>query len=132
MAVHYRDSKDVDLFQLAKLFAESGVGEAASDLARLGEIVRGSTRIVWAMEHHKVIGFASAISDGALTGFVSHVVVQADSQGRGVEEALVDRLVKGQPGVTFVMRGTAATARFCAALGFKATDGLCFTRQSQK
>ena len=129
MTVHYRDSKDVDLFQLAKLFAESGAKDAASDLGRLGEVVRGSTRVVWATEHQKLIGFASALTDGAFTGFVSYVVVQADSQGRGVEEALVDRLIKGQPGVTFVMRATAATAPFCVALGFKASDGLCFTRR---
>jgi len=129
MAVRYGDSKDVDLFQLAKLFADAGAAEAGSDLTRLGEVVRGSTRIVWASEHQKLIGFASALTDGAFTGFVSHVVVQPDCQGRGIEEALVDRLIKTQTGVTFVMRATSATAQFCVALGFKATDGLCYARK---
>jgi ribosomal protein S18 acetylase RimI-like enzyme len=130
MAVRYGDSKDVDLFQLAKLFADGGSRDAAADLTRLAEVVRGSTRIVWATEHHKLIGFASALTDGAFTGFVSHVVVQPDCQGRGIEEALVDRLIKGQSGVTFVMRATTATAPFCVALGFKATDGLCYARKA--
>jgi GNAT superfamily N-acetyltransferase len=129
MAVHYGDSKDVDLFQLAKLFADGGWQEAASDLTRLAEVVRGSTRVAWASEHHRLIGFASALTDGALTGFVSHVVVHADSQGRGVEAALVDRLLKGQKGVTFTIRATTATAPFCVSLGFRASDGLCYTRR---
>ena len=128
MAVHYGDSKDVDLFQLAKLFAEGGQSDAAADLTRLGEVVRGSTRIAWASEHQRLVGFASALTDGAFTGFVSHVVVHADCQGRGVEAALVDRLLKGQKGVTFTLRATTATAPFCVSLGFKASDGLCYTR----
>jgi N-acetylglutamate synthase-like GNAT family acetyltransferase len=130
MTILYGDSRDVDMFQLAKLLADGGWDEATSDFARLTDLVRGATRIAWAMEHHRLVGFASALTDGAFFGFVSQVVVQEDCQGRGVEEALVDRLLKGQKGVTFVMRATPATAPFCVTLGFKASDGLCYTRKA--
>ena len=129
MAVLYGSSRDLDMFQLAKLLADGGWREGASDLAKLAEHVRGSTRIAWATENHRLIGFASALTDGAFFGFVSQVVVHADCQGRGVEEALVDRLLKGLTGVTFVMRATPATAPFCATLGFRATDALCHMRK---
>jgi ribosomal protein S18 acetylase RimI-like enzyme len=129
MSVHYGDSRDVDLFQLAKLLTDGGSVDLTQDLARLGDLVRGSTRIVWATEHGKLVGFAAALSDGAHFGFVTQVVAHPDCQGRGIEEALVDRLVKRDKRVTFVLRATAATAPFCVALGFRSTDGLVYTRR---
>lgn len=129
MTIRYGTSKDVDLFQLAKLLSETGSSEHTGDLTRLANMVRGSTRGAWAIEHDRLIGFAAALTDGAFSGFVSHVATNTDCQGRGVEEALVDRLIKGQPGVTFVIRTTAETAPFYAALGFKATSELCYARK---
>lgn len=129
MTVLYGHSRDVDVFQLAKLLTDGGFPDAADDLTKLTEVVRSSTRIAWAMENHRLVGFASALTDGALYGFVSHVVVHADCQGRGIEEALVDRLLKGQKGVTFTIRATPETSRFCLTMGFKPTEGLCYVRR---
>jgi hypothetical protein len=129
MAILYGSTKDIDLFQLAKLLSE-GTSEFTGDLSRLMDMIRGSSRVAWAMEGNQLVGFASALTDGALFGFVSHVVAHVDCQGRGIEEALVDRLLRGQKGVTFVMRATTVTAPFCTALGFKSSDGLCYLRKA--
>ncbi len=128
MTVRYGTTKDVDLFQLSKLLVETGCLEHTGNLETLANMVRGSTRIAWAIEDDALVGFASALTDGAFSGFVSHVATRVDCQGRGIEQALVDRLIKGQRGVTFVIRATPETAPHYAALGFSATSSLCYVR----
>jgi predicted GNAT family acetyltransferase len=128
--VDYGDSKDVDLFQLAKLLtAADGVG-FSGDVSRLAELVRGSTRVAWATDNGHLVAFASALSDGAHFGFVTYLVVRADRRGQGLEAALVERLVAGQSGVTFLMSAPPSAASLCEALGFTATDSLCFARKA--
>ena len=129
MTVLYAESRDVDLFQLAKLLTDARSTEFTGDVSGLADLVRGSSRVAWATRDNHLIGFASALSDGVLVGFVTFIVVRDDCQGQGIERALVDRVVGDQPGVTFMLRGTATTAASCAALGFTATDAMCFTRK---
>ncbi len=130
MSVNYGDTKDIDLFQLARLFADTGGEDLTTDVSRLGAVVRGSTRIVWASEGGALVGFGAALSDGARSGFVTDVRVRPGWTGRGIEQALVDRLLGSEPGVTFVVRATSSTAATLTALGFEPTADVVHVRRT--
>ena len=58
------------------------------------EILRGSYRVVLAREQGRprIVGFATAISDGVLTAFVPLLEVLPPHRGHGIGTALVRRL----------------------------------------
>jgi GNAT superfamily N-acetyltransferase len=64
-------------------------------LERHLEILRGSYRVVLAREQGSqgVLGFVTAISDGALTAFVPLLEVRPEHRGRGIGSELVRRLL---------------------------------------
>lgn len=86
-----------------------------SDLARVGEedlsgffvgwpnppdaetllrVLRGSQQVVLAKDGRRVVGFATALTDGVLTAFVPLLEVLPEYQGRGVGRELVRRVVQ--------------------------------------
>ena len=117
-----KTSKDVDIFQLAKLLADAGWPDAATDLDRVLNFVRGATRIVWAAEGDRLVGFASSLSDGAAFCFVTHLVVRPDRQKQGIGRAMLARLLEGEPpAVRFAMNAAPEAAKVCERLGFSPT-----------
>jgi ribosomal protein S18 acetylase RimI-like enzyme len=117
--IDYRDTHDVDLGQLARLFATAGWHERIRDPARLAQLVRGSLYVVSAWENDRLVGFARAISDGASNAYVSTVAVLPEHRGRGIGREMMRRLLDGHDGVLFVLHARPELQPFYAKHGFE-------------
>ena len=60
---------------------------------RHAEILRGSAHAVLALDAGEVVGFVTAISDGALSAFIPLLEVLPDYQGRGIGTELMQRVL---------------------------------------
>jgi ribosomal protein S18 acetylase RimI-like enzyme len=58
------------------------------------EVLRGSSHVVLARDGRKVVGFATAISDGVLSAYVPLLEVLPAFQGRGIGTELMRRLLE--------------------------------------
>ncbi len=114
----------VDLEQLAGLMRAVGWEDRARDRARLAQAVRGSLWVVTAWEGPKLVGFARAFSDGALSAYVNNVAVLPGYQRRGVGSELVRRLIEGKESIAFVLHARAEIHPFYARLGFEAAPDM--------
>ena len=115
-----RDSRDLDIFQLAKLLGESGPKDATVDLGKLAEMVRGSTRVIWAGDGSRILAFGSSLTDGAVFGLVTHLVVSRDCRRHGIGTAILACLMDGYKEVRFGLRAPEEAAPFCKRVGFVA------------
>ena len=57
------------------------------------EMLRGSDHVILAREGERVVGFVTAISDGALSAFIPLLELLPECQGRGIGSELVRRLL---------------------------------------
>ncbi len=57
------------------------------------ELLRGSDHVALALDGERVVGFATAISDGVLSAYVPLLEVLPEYQGRGIGSELVRRLL---------------------------------------
>lgn len=120
----YREGHDVDLEQLAVLFASAGWHERAADRARLRQQLVGAMFVVSAWEGDTLVGFARAISDGATNAYISTVAVLPEYQGRGIGRELVRRLTSGREGIVFVLHARPEVIAFYLKCGFQHADNM--------
>jgi hypothetical protein len=117
--ITYRDTKDVDIFQLARLFERAGWHDRTRDLGRLASLVSGSTYVVSAWRGDALVGFARAISDGVSNAYISTVAVLESENQKEVLHQLLRRLVDGRDGITFVLQAVPSLASFYKDEGFE-------------
>jgi ribosomal protein S18 acetylase RimI-like enzyme len=117
--ITYRDTRDVDVFQLAKLFEQAGWHHRTRDLGRLARVVSGSTFVVSAWDEGQLVGFARAMSDGASDAHISTIAVLEPYRRRGIGRELLRRLVVGRDELAFIMHAPPELATFCTKVGFK-------------
>jgi len=115
----YRDTKDVDIFQLAKLFDRAGWRHRTSDLGQLARLVQNSTYVVSAWRGDDLVGFARAISDEVSNAYISTVAVSDEDGRREILGELIRRLVQGRDEITFVLQAVPALAAFYKDQGFE-------------
>lgn len=60
---------------------------------RLLDVLRGSYRVVLAVEDDQVVGFINAISDGVLSAYLPLLEVRPEFQGRGIGTELARRML---------------------------------------
>jgi ribosomal protein S18 acetylase RimI-like enzyme len=118
MPITYRDTHDVDLDDLARLFTAVGMGDRAADRARLAQQVMGSRFVVSAWDGSTLVGFARAISDGATNAYVSTVAVLPAYQRRGIGRGMMQQLMAGRDGLTFALHAAEGAGAFYLACGF--------------
>jgi GNAT superfamily N-acetyltransferase len=84
--------------------------------------IRGSTRVVGLYSGSEQIGFARAVSDGAIFGYLADVYVLPSHRGRGLGLELVRAIVDGEAGKFAVnvrwLLHTADAQGLYAKLGF--------------
>ena len=124
MSTVYREGHDVDLEQLAALFASAGWHERAADRARLRQQLVGAMFVVSAWEGDTLVGFARAISDGATNAYISTVAVLPEYQGRGIGRELVRRLTSGREGIVFILHARPKVIAFYLKCGFQHADNM--------
>jgi ribosomal protein S18 acetylase RimI-like enzyme len=66
------------------------------------EILRGSSHVVLARDGERVVGFATAISDGVISAYIPLLEVLPEYQGRGIGAELVRRLLAELDGLYMV------------------------------
>ncbi|MGY0236117.1 GNAT family N-acetyltransferase [Longispora urticae] len=84
------DTSDLRADQLAGFFV--GWPAAPTPEAHAAAL-RGSHRVVLALDGDRIVGFVNLISDGVLTGFVPWLEVLPEYQGRGIGSQLVHRIL---------------------------------------
>jgi len=118
-----RDFELSDLDGVYRVLVANGWAHRIPSTDYLQQLVRASQRNVVASVDGEVIGFARAITDGLSNGYLSMVVVDAARQRQGVGKALVQRLIDGEHGVTWVLRaGRSGASDFFVKLGFVASN----------
>jgi len=118
------------MFQVMKLLTETGYRHLGGDLGRVSALVQGSTKVVWAGDGATLLGFGSSITDGGAVGLVSHLAVRRDQRRRGLGRAIVERLIAGNPGVSFLVHASGDVSAFCARVGFtRASSVSCYVRK---
>jgi GNAT superfamily N-acetyltransferase len=81
--------------------------------------IRGSTRVMGLFDGERQVGFARAVSDGAIHSYLADVYVLSHYRGRGLGLALVKELVDSGPlrGLRWMLH-TADAHGLYAKLGF--------------
>lgn len=130
MPIEYRQGHDVDLEQLAALFVSVGWHARAADRDRLRQQVTGAMFVVSAWDGKVLVGFARAISDGAMNGYVSTVGVLPAYQRQGIGRELIRLLTRGRESIQFILHTRPASRAFYLKCGFEpANDMLCMPRK---
>ncbi|MBI2956965.1 MAG: GNAT family N-acetyltransferase [Acidobacteria bacterium] len=133
--VQFKDSKRVPSAQVRALFRAAGWTEdvARCSPAQIQKMLRQSHRILTAWEEKKMVGFASAVSDGFLCGMVQNLVVHPRHRRRGIGTRLLSDLARrmARDGVPclYVLGTRGRTARdFFHRVGFRPLDWRVFAR----
>jgi len=120
--IEYRDTKEVDLDQLAELLRSGGWRNDVR--ARVEQQVAGSRWVVSAWDGPRLVGFARAISDGVSNAYVSAVVVLPEYRRQGVGREMLARLVAGKNGISFVLHTRPEVLAFYEKCGFSAAPDM--------
>ena len=128
----------VDLQGAFDLLCSQGWAHRVHDAPALLQLIEASQRVVVAQADHpngqagSIIGFARAISDGLSNGYISMVVVAPVHQRQGIGRQLVQALMVGGPGISWLRASRAQAPEFFAKLGFvPATDAMTRPRTTQ-
>lgn len=119
----WREGPEVDVLQLAALFAAVGFGRSR-DPGYLRAMLLGSRWIVSAWRGSELVGFARAVSDGVSNAYVSTVAVRPDHQRQGIGRELMRRLLADRDSVRFVLHTSEAGERLYRGFGFAERPGM--------
>lgn len=72
------------------------------DGEKLLQVLRGSYRVILAVEGDQVVGFINAISDGVLSAYLPLLEVRPEFQGRGIGTELARRMIDELAGLYMV------------------------------
>jgi GNAT superfamily N-acetyltransferase len=120
--ITYRLGADVDVLQIAEVYASVGWWKPGSTLARLEASLAGSAAVSTAWDGARAIGVAGLISDGAMQGYINGVAVRPEYHGRGIGSTLVRMLIDTNPSLHFHLRTTTRRFTFYERLGFVRDD----------
>ena len=129
------NSKNINPTQVRTLFRAAGWTEDLSrySLPQIQKVLRHSHLVLSAWEGKKLVGLASAVSDGVLCGMVQNLVVHPGHRRRGLGTRLLKELARiiDRQGVSHLYAlGTTGEAarRFYGPIGFRALDWKVFVR----
>ena len=124
MSITYLETHEIDIEQLAALFAIVGWQARATDRSRLRQQVVGAMFVVSAWDGDILVGFARAISDGATNAYISSVAVLPAYQRRGIGRELIRRLTRGRQNILFVLHAHTGATEFYLKCGFEHADNM--------
>lgn len=94
--------------------------------------LRGSDRLALAFDDDQLVGFAAAISDGALFAYVSLLEVLESYRGRGIGSELMRRLMSGFPDLYGIdLLCDEEIVPFYERLGFSKIAGMAVRRPDE-
>jgi ribosomal protein S18 acetylase RimI-like enzyme len=105
------------------LLAENGWAKRIGTTEDFSKLIENSQRTAVAVVGVQVVGFARGITDGLSNGYLSMVVVSPAHRSQGIGRALVQHIIGGNQGVTWVLRaGREGASEFFAKLGFSVSS----------
>jgi GNAT superfamily N-acetyltransferase len=117
--VQIRDLHLSEIEAARRLLAANGWAHRVADAEAFRTLVLNSQRTAAAFVDGELVGFARALCDGVVNGYISMVVVAAAYRQKGIGRALVGHLMGSDPRITWVLRaGRASAAPFFTKLGF--------------
>jgi GNAT superfamily N-acetyltransferase len=91
------DRLRVDLDAVHAFISGESYWGRGRDRALVERAINGSTRVLGLYHGARQIGFARAVSDGAIIAYLADVYVLSDYRGRGLGLELVREMVDGGP-----------------------------------
>jgi ribosomal protein S18 acetylase RimI-like enzyme len=97
------------------------------------ELLRGSYAVELAMDDGKVIGFATATSDGVLSAYIPLLEVLPEYRGRGIGSELMRRLLLRLDGLYMVdLSCDSGVEAFYERFGFRVLDRAMGLRRRER
>ncbi|UIF91676.1 GNAT family N-acetyltransferase [Cupriavidus sp. UYPR2.512] len=108
-----------DIEAARQLLIANGWAHRVGGPEKFARLVANSQRVVVAVEHGEIVGFARALCDDVCDGFLSMVAVAPSHRRRGIGRALVRHIVGNDPDIAWMLRAARSSeAAFFGQLGF--------------
>lgn len=88
----YKDTKEVEAEDVAKVFMRSGIKRPFEDTERIRKMIANADIIITAWSGNKMIGIARALTDYSYCCYLSDLAVDRSYQKSGIGTKLVDIL----------------------------------------
>ncbi|MEK3990583.1 GNAT family N-acetyltransferase [Robertmurraya sp. FSL R5-0851] len=92
ITIHFEDSKEISVAELADVFRKSGIRRPVEDLPRLQEMLEQADITMTAWDGMRLVGIARAITDFSYCCYLSDLAVDKDYQNQGIGKELVKRV----------------------------------------
>ena len=120
--MEYRPITSRDYEPVRQFLSEVGWQHRVADPKKFVRMLENTNRTVVAVHGGRVVGFARALCDEVSNGYISMVAVAPEMRGRGVGRELVRQLVKGDSGITWVLRAGRGSGGFWEKMGFQSSE----------
>ncbi|MDT4952441.1 MAG: hypothetical protein QOJ02_579 [Acidobacteriota bacterium] len=111
-----------DYEAIRRFLSDAGWQHRVSDPEKFRRMMENTSRAIVAVDDSHIIGFARALCDEVSNGYISMVAVAAERRGQGIGRELVQRLIKEDAGITWVLRAGRGSTGFWEKVGFKASE----------
>lgn len=105
--------------ELVRLLLAVGWDPRTDRPDRLARSEAATTVVVTAWDGDRLVGHARSLTDGAMTAFVSMVIVHPRWQSLGVGRRLMDALLTGNDGIRFALSAAPGMVEWYRRLGFE-------------
>lgn len=92
ITIHFEDSKEISVAELADVFRKSGIRRPVEDLPRLQKMLEQADITMTAWDGMRLVGIARAITDFSYCCYLSDLAVDRDYQNQGIGKELVRRV----------------------------------------
>jgi predicted N-acetyltransferase YhbS len=111
-----------DYEAIRRFLSDAGWQHRVSDPEKFRKMMENTSRAIVAVDDSRIVGFARALCDEVSNGYISMVAVAAERRGQGIGRELVQRLIKEDAGITWVLRAGRGSEGFWEKVGFKASE----------
>jgi ribosomal protein S18 acetylase RimI-like enzyme len=119
--VKFRPVNFEDYEPVRQFLIEVGWAHRVPDSEKFKKMLDNTGRTIVAIDDARIVGFARALCDEVSNGYISMVAVAAERRGQGIGRALVQHLVKGDTGITWILRAGRGSKEFWERMGFKSS-----------
>jgi ribosomal protein S18 acetylase RimI-like enzyme len=119
------------LAELTRLILAVGWDPRAAHPDRLEASTAASTEVVTAWDGERLVGHARSLTDGAMSAYISMVIVHPRYQALGVGRRLMRQLLDGHDGVRFALSSAIGMGDWYARLGFEPDERAMVRRRRE-